>query len=117
LIEKGCPLLEGEVSGLPLLAPVEVLRDSWGIPHICARGPGHLMTGLGYVHARDLLWQMENLRLAAAPNRYERILPKLCTFSSRGPMAVRELKVNCIPSLRLVVPLGHPDAARLWLGP
>jgi penicillin amidase len=65
LIEKGYPLVEGEASGLPLRAPVEVLRDTWGIPHLYARSATDLMTGLGYVHAQDRLWQMESLRRLA----------------------------------------------------
>jgi hypothetical protein len=34
LIEKGYPTVEGEVTGLPLEAPVEVLRDTWSIPRL-----------------------------------------------------------------------------------
>jgi len=65
LIEKGYPLVEGGLSGLPLQAPVEVLRDTWGIPHIYGRNASDLMTGLGYAHAQDRLWQMESLRRLA----------------------------------------------------
>ena len=34
LIEKGYPTVEGEVTGLRLEAPVEVLRDTWSIPRL-----------------------------------------------------------------------------------
>jgi hypothetical protein len=32
LLNRGFPEYEGSVPGLPLHGPVEVLRDSWGIP-------------------------------------------------------------------------------------
>src|SRR5512138_3574820 len=42
-----------------LSAPVQVLRDRWGVPHIYARNAIDLFTAQGYVHAQDRLWQME----------------------------------------------------------
>jgi penicillin amidase len=42
-----------------LSAPVEVIRDRWGIPHIYAAGTADLFMAQGYVHAQDRLWQME----------------------------------------------------------
>src|SRR5436190_21901933 len=42
-----------------LEAPVQVLRDHWGVPHIYARSAGDLFMTQGYVHAQDRLWQME----------------------------------------------------------
>jgi penicillin amidase len=49
-----------------LHAPVEVLRDRWGVPHIYGRGIHDLLFAQGFVHAQDRLWQMEfNRRLVA----------------------------------------------------
>jgi penicillin amidase len=45
------------VSGLG--APVEVLRDRWGIPHIYARSVEDLFFAQGFVQAQDRLFQME----------------------------------------------------------
>ena len=42
-----------------LSAPVEVLRDRWGIPHIYACTNDDLFMAQGYIHAQDRLWQME----------------------------------------------------------
>ncbi|MBK5256403.1 MAG: penicillin acylase family protein [Vicinamibacteria bacterium] len=51
--------IDGEL-GLPgLKAPVEVIRDEWGIPHIYADNDGDLFFAQGYVMAQDRLWQME----------------------------------------------------------
>ncbi|HUQ24296.1 MAG TPA: penicillin acylase family protein, partial [Burkholderiales bacterium] len=43
-------------------APVEILRDANGIPHIFARSIADAYFGLGFVHAQDRLWQMETSR-------------------------------------------------------
>ncbi|NOK62219.1 MAG: Acyl-homoserine lactone (AHL) acylase PvdQ [Chloroflexi bacterium AL-W] len=40
-------------------APVQVLRDHWGVPHIYATSNRDLFMAQGYVHAQDRLWQME----------------------------------------------------------
>ncbi|MGH9704583.1 MAG: penicillin acylase family protein, partial [Candidatus Acidiferrales bacterium] len=49
----------GEVRLAGLLAPVEVLRDRWGVPHIYARNQHDLFFTQGYVAAQDRLFQME----------------------------------------------------------
>lgn len=42
-----------------LSAPVEILRDEHGIPHVRAATEADALFGLGVVHAEDRLWQME----------------------------------------------------------
>jgi len=60
------PTLEGALELPGLRAPVEVLRDPWGVPHIYAERLTDLFMAQGFVHAQDRLWQMEmNRRLAA----------------------------------------------------
>ncbi len=60
------PTLEGALELPGLRAPVEVLRDPWGVPHIYAESLADLFMAQGFVHAQDRLWQMEmNRRLAA----------------------------------------------------
>jgi penicillin G amidase len=51
--------VEGEISIAGLTAPVEVIRDEWGIPHIYAQNTEDLFLAQGYVVAQDRLWQME----------------------------------------------------------
>jgi penicillin amidase len=46
-------------------APVEVWRDSLGVPHLWAAGEADLYRAMGYVHAQDRLWQMELFRRMA----------------------------------------------------
>src|SRR5688572_23617411 len=52
-----------QVSGLR--APVEVVRDTWGVPHIYAQSTDDLFFAQGYVMAQDRLWQMEMWRRTA----------------------------------------------------
>lgn len=56
---------EGDLRGRPLAAPVSVVRDGQGVPHIFADDAGDLFFGLGYVMAQDRLFQMDLYRHAA----------------------------------------------------
>ena len=60
------PQIDGERTAFGLVAPVEVVRDRNGIPHVLARNEEDALFALGYVHAQDRLWQMEmNRRIGA----------------------------------------------------
>lgn len=54
---------EAQLAGLG--APVEVWRDSLGVPHVWARSEADLYRAMGWVHAQDRLWQMELFRRVA----------------------------------------------------
>ena len=97
--------IDGTVAVGGLKAPVEVVRDRWGVPHIYAQSTEDLYFAQGYVMAQDRLWQMEMWRrsadgrlaevlgAAAVPrDRYARLL------KYRGPVDDRELAAY------------HPDA-------
>jgi penicillin amidase len=66
LLRRPLPPLDGEITLKGLSAPVEIVRDRWGIPHISAREPLDAFFGQGYCHAQDRLWQMELTRRIAA---------------------------------------------------
>ena len=53
------PRHAGKQRLIGLDAPVQVLRDHWGVPHIYATSTRDLFMAQGYVHAQDRLWQME----------------------------------------------------------
>jgi len=60
------PELDGEMAVEGLDAPVEIIRDHWGVPHIRAETDHDVFYALGFVHAQDRLWQMElNRRIGA----------------------------------------------------
>ena len=48
-----------------LKAPVEVYRDSLGVPHIIARNEHDLYMATGYLEAQDRMWQMDLVRRVA----------------------------------------------------
>ncbi len=58
-VRRGWSQTEGEITVAGLTAPVEVVRDAWGVPHIYAANEADLFFAQGYVHAQDRLWQME----------------------------------------------------------
>ena len=61
---QSLPTLDGELRLPGLTAPVEVLTDGHGVPHVYASGPEDAWFAAGVLHARDRLWQMELYRRA-----------------------------------------------------
>jgi len=53
------PQVTGEIHISGLEGPVDVYRDSMGIPHIYATTRHDLFEAQGYVHAQDRFWQMD----------------------------------------------------------
>ena len=60
------PKIDGALTVAGLSAPVDVVRDSEGIPHIYAASDDDAWFALGFTHAQDRLWQMEMNRRTAA---------------------------------------------------
>jgi penicillin amidase len=66
LFRRPLPKISGTLNLPELQAPVKILRDRWGVPHILAENYPDLFFAQGFVHAQDRLWQMEfNRRLVA----------------------------------------------------
>jgi penicillin amidase len=59
LVRRPWPQISGTARIPGLEAPVEIVRDQWGVPHIYAQNEHDLFLAQGYVHAQDRLWQME----------------------------------------------------------
>jgi len=62
LISPDAPLYNGPVKLDGLSAPVEVVFDTHAIPHVKAQRDDDLLYAVGYLHARERLFQMELLR-------------------------------------------------------
>ena len=77
------PQLDGAISLAGLHAPVTVIRDAHGVPHITAASLDDLFFAQGYVTAQDRLWQLDMTRRRAAGEMAE-ILPA----SSSAPVSV-----------------------------
>ncbi len=58
-VRRPWPETEGTLSVPGLQAPVEIVRDEYGVPHIYAQNERDLFFAQGYVHAQDRLWQMD----------------------------------------------------------
>ena len=61
-MQRPVPAYDGRADMDGLDAPVEILRDNHGIPHIYAHSCADLFRAQGYVHAQDRMWQMEQNR-------------------------------------------------------
>lgn len=59
LVRRSYPVIEGDVHVAGLDAPVDIIRDTNGIPHIYASTTHDLFVAQGYVHAQDRFWQMD----------------------------------------------------------
>ncbi len=59
LAQSSFPRTSGEVKLSGLNFPVDIYRDSYGIPNIYAQTTHDLFFAQGYVHAQDRFWQMD----------------------------------------------------------
>jgi penicillin amidase len=66
LIRSPLPTTSGTVRIPGLSAPVTVIRDKTGIPHVTAANSADLFKAQGYVVAQDRLWQMDFYRRVGA---------------------------------------------------
>jgi len=71
------PQVDGTLAVPGLSAPVSVVRDKLGVPHIRAASYEDLFYSQGFVTAQDRLWQMDISRRYAAGNLAELLGPAL----------------------------------------
>ena len=64
-VVRAQPQHSGELRASVFDAPVEILRDKHGIPHLYAKSRADLFRAQGLVHAQDRFWQMEQQRRTA----------------------------------------------------
>jgi len=62
---RSLPPVSGTATLDGLSGPVTIERDENGVPHITGQTTDDVLTGLGFAHAQDRLWQMEVSRIAA----------------------------------------------------
>lgn len=65
-LKKEVPKYGEKIKLAGLESSVEVVYDKWGVPHVFGSSEKDLVRALGYLHARDRLWQMDLVRRAAA---------------------------------------------------
>jgi penicillin amidase len=101
-------MTSGTISGLPVSAPVEVARDSYGIPHITASSEHDLYVAQGFVHAQDRLWQMESLRRLTEG--------RLSEIAGESAVAVDYFaRMTGMPALKRALYADMSDEERGWL--
>ena len=66
LLKRPLPKTAGRLRLRGVDAPLEILRDRYGVPHVSARTPHDLCFALGFCHGQDRLWQLEFFRRATA---------------------------------------------------
>ena len=59
---RSVPQIDGAIELAGLDGPVDVIRDSAGVPHIYATTSHDLFMAQGFVHAQDRFWQMDAWR-------------------------------------------------------
>ncbi len=70
------PQVAGSLQLPGLAAPLEIVRDAAGVPHIYAGSANDAYFGLGFAHAQDRLWQLELNRRIPAGRLAEILGPK-----------------------------------------
>ena len=80
------PQMSGTLALSGLSAPVRVIRDRWGVPHIKAATQDDLFFAQGFVQAQDRLFQMDLWRRAAQGRLSEVLGPN---FIERDAMTRR----------------------------
>ncbi len=79
-IRASFPVTEGTQHVRGLGAPVEILRDEYGVPTIVAASEEDMAFGQGFVHAQDRLWQMDMQRRIASGRLSELFGPETVPF-------------------------------------
>lgn len=80
---KPLPDYEGTITLETLKNPVDIHWDKDGVPHIYATNKHDLYLSLGYVHARDRLWQMTLSQLLAEGRMAEFLGEDLISFDKQ----------------------------------
>ena len=89
IVDRPLPEYDGSVESLGVRAPIEILRDVHGVPHIYAANMHDLFFAQGYVQAQDRWWQMEFWRHTASGTLSE--LVGMTTASLRADIFIRTL--------------------------
>ncbi|HKJ25195.1 MAG TPA: penicillin acylase family protein, partial [Myxococcota bacterium] len=102
------PLAEGRIEARGPEAPLRILRDARGVPHVEAASEGDAYFGLGFAHAQDRLGQMLSLWLSARGRTAEVVgaegldADRLARIVGFGRLADREARRLDAPIHRLL---------------
>ncbi len=112
LITSSLPTEEGEISLPGLMAKATVLSDNLGIPAIKAENRADALRILGYLHARDRLFQMELMRRKSAGRLAELF------GASAVPLDRKQRGYQLLKTARIIVndlPAGQRSALQTYV--
>lgn len=104
--------IDATYSFAALSAPVEVLQDEYGIPHLYAANEKDLSFVLGYLSARDRMFSMDMLRRFATGKLSEFF--GLLALDTDVATRAQFLAANGQPVYEQIDPI-LPDDQRIWL--
>ena len=76
LVARSIPDYDKTLKVAGVSKPVEIVRNTWNVPHIFAKNDEDAIFALGYVHTQDRLWQMMLMRRKAQGRMAEMFGPK-----------------------------------------
>jgi len=82
-LRRSVPALDGQVRLAGLTAPVEILFDDYGVPHVYARDAEDAWFKVGFLHGSERLWQMELYRRASSGRLSEILGPTTLRVDKR----------------------------------
>ncbi|WP_052388810.1 penicillin acylase family protein [Belnapia moabensis] len=113
------PAEQGELRLAGLSGPVEVTLDAQGIPRIAAADERDAAMALGWLHARDRMFQMELMRRGAAGRLAELVGPpalRLDRFTRTLGLARRaEADLSAQPPETRAVLDAYADGVNAWI--
>jgi penicillin amidase len=109
LATRSLAQIDGDLTVRGLQAPVEVIRDEWGIPHIYAENDHDLFFAQGYVMAQDRLWQMEMWRRWHEGRLAEIFGPQALPYDERTRLMMYRGPFDATEWSNY-----HPDAERIF---
>lgn len=113
------PGLAGRAAIPGLGDSVVVLWDSLGIPHVIAHSDSDFFAALGFLHARDRMWEMDLLRHAAEGRLSElfgtRTIAADRALREREMSRIARLRAQSVSPLTLVAGAAYARGVNAWL--
>lgn len=118
-LRSSLPVTSGTLSLPGPGAPIDITRDSRGIPYIRASSPADAYFALGFVHAQDRMWQMEMARRLAkgrlAEIGGERFLPQDKAMRTLGLHGLAETNLALLAPETRVAIAAYAAGVNAWI--
>ena len=119
LVRRSFPKTNGEIRLSGLNYPVDIYRDSYGIPNIYAQTPHDLFFAQGYVHAQDRFWQMDFWRHIGSGRLSEMFgkdqLDTDTFLRTLGWARIAQQEINSMPADELALLQAYADGVNAYL--